>query len=417
MLFVAHRDDIVAQRALCILCGMGYQTQCIVSEDSVPASAIGLFGSSGKFRNQHLRLSAHSLREEGFELPAWASSLVFLVAVNNKARGGTYHTTNFRDALKMMAEYYASWNPYMRKPDAPWIPHWHRGAPHEAFPVWKARARRAVGEMSVYDRLSYQLSPIFCVKSDIHIDRVLITGCALFNKPHTDVVDTIPRGKRDEIVRILASILHDSGLQKAEFIVPGPDLLDARLRQHFHPFVFESIASVEKHLGPSVGNSLRLYGHTHARSDEEICRALEASATCIRTEIIQATSQISGVSIQACSWTECVGPYLDRAYALACKYQKVAEQIYDARVRTRPSYASLHAIDPARGLERTIANNVLYIAEAYCLRDNPTTAIVNCEFGDTFWKGLEAVLALEIWGDWRPFIGMVDSAARQPWGY
>ena len=417
MLFVAHHTDRAAREALLILRDMGYATADVEEMETIPPSAIGLFGSSAKFRNKHLRLSSHCMEEEGFKAPAWGSGLVFLVAVNEVELGGKYRKANFRNALKVMADYYASWHPFMKKPDAPWIHCWSRGTPHQAFRDWHARARKAAGDVTVCERLSYYLNPVFTVKGDHEIDRLLVTGCALFNKPHTDVVSTIPTEKRDAVVRVLASILRDSSVSEADFIVPGPDLLDSRLRLHFHPFMFESIAAVEGHLGFALDTQARLFGHMHARSDEEIAQALEASAECIRSDVVGPISAASGVTVQACSWTERTGPYLERAHDIARKHSDVAARIYVERVETRPSYASLHAIDPVRGLERTIANNVLYIAEALYLKDHPTTGIVNCEFADTFWKGLEDILAAEVWGDWRPYIGMAASEARQPWSY
>jgi hypothetical protein len=354
------------------------------------------------------------MSQEGIEVPSWASSSPFVVAVSDDILNGRRRT--FQRSLSDMAQGYESWRPWMRQPDAPWKPCWHRGACHNEFDAWHASAREVIGTASVFERLSYHLDTVFRVEPNMMIDRILITGCALFNKPHTDVVGSIPAGKQHHVVDILSSIIHDANVEDVGSIVPGPDLLEPRLRSHFHPFMFESVDRVEQHLGSQLGKDSRLLGHVHARSDDEVALALESSAACMM-DIVRMISETSGIPVRTCSWTECVGPYLDRAHALALVHTAEAQEIYTERVRTRPSYASLHAFDPARGMERTIANNILYAAEAMYLKDHPTTAIVNCEFADTFWRGLEDLFAVEVWGTWRPFIGMVAQKARQPWGY
>jgi hypothetical protein len=183
--------------------------------------------------------------------------------------------------------------------------------------------------------------------------------------------------------------------------------------------MFMGLKEVEQQVKYQLGTGARLFGkaHAHARTDAEVRAALDQSGEMVRRDIIGAVETNLDASIKACSWTDYIGPYIDAAHAVAQRHRDVAERIYTERVRTRPSYASLHAIDPGRGLRRTIANNVFYIAEAMYLRDNPDTAVVNFEYADTFWKGLEDILAKEVWGEWRPFVGMVRQDARQPWGY
>lgn len=414
--FVAREDDQAAVRAVTYLQNRGYKTRLQAQDEPLSPSSVALFGTSAKLRNRFLMVSAHKMVDRGVVVPeAWRRH-PFLAAVNSEA---DLSDSGFRFALSQLAQTYGTWGPWMKDPEAPWSPDWKDGVPHVRFAEWKQSALEHTRSVSVHERLGHRTSPVFAAGQGLHVQKLVITGCALFNKPHTDVIATIPKGKRDIVLRTLASVIADTGVQDVKFVVPGSDLMQPRLRDHFHLFMFMPIADVERHLGQRVGTLGRIFGerHAHARTDTEVGQALEVSAEALRRDIVSPLSEGSGVGVEGVSWTEYIGSYLEQASAIAERYRHEAEAIYLERVRTRPSYASLHKIDPEAGLRRTISNNVFYIAEAMYLRDNPDTAIVNCEFADTFWKGLEEVLAREVWGSWRPYIGMVPQEARQPWGY
>lgn len=412
--FTAATDDATAQRALAILHTLGYKTRTFCEPELPRATEIGLFGSTRKFRNSFLRLATHRMRMEGFDLPHWSSHMPFVVAVNAEA---TSMSVRFRHALKNLATQFAGWEPWMRDTEAPWNPQWHAGV-HEAFPSWRERATQALPPSDVRARLAARSAPVFETSSTHPIERVLITGCALFNAPHTDVVAEIPCRMKKRVTAGLRTLLAEIDCP-ADFIVPGPELLDERLRDHFHPFMFMAVSDVEKQLSTQLTTSARLFGrsHWHARSDAEIAQALSASRDGLIRDVVEPLAHSSEHSVDARAWIDIIDPYLDMASRLAHDNRAVAERIYAKRVETRPSYKSLHDMDPARGLQRTIANNVFYIAEALYLSEHPEVAIINCEHEATFWLGLEEVLRKEIWGDWRPMIGMVPKPLRQPWGY
>jgi hypothetical protein len=414
--FAALEYDDVALAALRFLGNQGCGTKVLTPEECLPAKAVGLFGTSTELRNKFLRMSKHRFAQEGIDPPATWSTHPFLVAIHDSAR---IEFPRYRYALRQLADMYRSWGPWMLSPDAPWDPRWKDGEPHPDFSSWRDCALASLSSVTASEKLQHRLQPIFPVGDSQEVSELVVTGCALFNKPHTDVIAKIPAGKCALVQETLAAVIAESEVRNVRFVVPRGDLMSPILREHFHLFMFMSLEEAGKHAGQKFAVYNRILGeaHVHARSDSEIVEALEASALAVKRDLIGPLSVSSGVPVQGVSWTDYVGTYFDEAYAIALRHASVAESIYLERVRTRPSYASLHKIDPAAGLRRTIANNVFYIAEALYLRDNPGTAIVNCEFADTFWKGLEGVLEAEVWGSWRPFIGMVPKAARQPWGY
>jgi hypothetical protein len=415
--FTAHASDEMACHALKELSNKGHRTQVINDGGEVSLCSIAIFSVEREVRNKFLRLSTHRMTEEGVEVPQWAATLPFVVAMS--ASMGRADRRGLRVALDNMADIYGAWGPWMQKPEAPWNPAWKDGEKHRAFGAWRLKAQGAVCGVSCAERLAHRLRPIFEPRRTDEIKRLVVTGCALFNQPHTDVVAMIPKEKSKAALGALEAVVLDAGVNDVRFVVPREDLLRTETRDHFHPFMYMSIEDVARHLGRNVPESTRIRGrlHAHARNDEEIADALRASADALMHEIVQPLRVRTGIPIVDTTWSGYVGPYLERAYALAQKHRAFAEDIYLERVRTRPSYASLHKIDPERGLWRTISNNAFYIAEAMFLKDNPDTAVVNCEFADTFWRGLEQMLGQEVWGDFRPFIGMVGEGARQPWGY
>lgn len=415
-IFTAQKDDAAAQRACMILRQLGYTTRALEEEGSADRSHIGLFGSSAGFRNSYVRMARHRFHIEGIEVPVWARDLPFLVAINAEAPDAI--SVSYRQSIKNMAEAFARWETWMRDSDAPWDPDWHREEVHPDFPAWRTSAERAAPAVPVRSRLSRRTTPVFEPTPDVSIERIVITGCALFNKPHTDVLDTIPEHKQRTVVGALGNLLSELGCE-TDFIVPGPELLDHRLRDHFHPFMFMSVAEVGRQIGSNLYASARLLGdgHRHARTDTEIAAALSRSRAALEREIVMPLAARAGQCVHARAWQDIIGPYLDTAHRLAHDNARVAERIYAKRVETRPSYQTVHQMDPARGLLRTVANNVFYIAEAMYLYEHPEVAVVNCEHEDTFWRGLEDLLAEKVWGSWRPFIGMVPKPVRQPWGY
>lgn len=412
--FVADAEDQDAQRVAAILVQNGYHVSNRGEDTPVP-HMIGLFGSEGPRFKGFLRLARHRMAQEEISTPPWASRMPFLVAINKHKH--VCGSRRFKYAVLDMAKMYETWGPWMQTPQAPWVPCWKNDEPHENFASWRMSVSEALGNISAQARLVHRISPIFS-NDELHVKQLVVTGCALFNRPHTDVVQTLPLGKRKVVVNNLTTIIRDSGIEDVRFVVPGADILQIA-RDQFHPFMFMSIDEVERHVGYPIGHAGRILGadHCHVRSDAEVAQVLEVSAQALIREIVDPLSVSLKFTINPISWSEYVGEYIARARTIVEAHRVDAEDIYLERVKTRPSYGSLHAIDPDRGLRRTLANNIFYIAEALYLHEHRETAVINCEFADTFWRGLEEVLATEIWGTWRPFIGMVPETARQPWSY
>lgn len=413
--FVAYRSDSIAVRALESL--TSYSTRIIECGVEPPEHSIGLFSVPKIRRDRFLRLATYRMEQEGITVPAWASELPFLVAINAELAQARRH--DLAHALHTMAKEYQKWESWMMKPEAPWNPGWQHGGPHLLFEPWRQRVADMFGNPQPIAKLACRLRPVFPINTGTEVERLVITGCALFNQPHTDVTDTIPEVKRRDIVRMLGDFVLESGIRDVSFIVPGSDLLVGELRDHFHPFIFSSLEDVARHTPHGGHASARLFGaaHAHARSDAEIARALERSGDALVKAIAEPIGAITGVPIRCISWTQYIGEHITKASDIAHRHRSVAESVYLERVRTRTSYQSLHKLDPERGLKRTVANNIFYLAEAMYLKANPETAVMNCEFADTFWTGLEQILEQEVWGAFRPFIGMVPEEVRQPWGY
>lgn len=412
--FVGHSADAISLVALKQLAELGFPTSTLEGGAFAGAQEVAVFGVETLRKRRYLRVAKHRMEQEGIAVPPWAGTTPFCVAISASAMSAYPH--GLKHALSNMANNYTNWGPWMRYPDAPWYPAW-KGEPPEAFGSWKADALSAVRSVSSAERLLHRLKPIFPPTACEKIEKIIVTGCALFNKPHTDVADLIVPDKKRQVVTGLGDIVHDAAVEEVRFVVPRSDLLRRELRDHFHPFMFEDVSRISSIKG-SV-ESLRIFGkqHAHARSDDEIRMSLNRSGDVIEREIVQPVAQSTGKQLVPITWSDYIGHFLADAERVALRYVDVAEKIYLERVRTRPSYASLHEWDPARGLKRTISNNIFYIAEAMYLKEHPEVAVVNCEFADTFWKGLERVLEKEVWGSFRPLIGMVPMPLRQPWSY
>lgn len=409
---VAHADDAIARTALDLV---SFNRVLIDTETPSPRH-LALFGVESLRKGGFLRVARHRMPDESIAIPAWAAEMPFVVAVNAQRLSDG---SGFRQALAQVIDEYRQWAPWMKEPFAPWMPYWHSGNPHKNFAAWQTRANEVIGMPTMRDVLEQRLQPVFAVRSETPVTRLVITGCALFNQPHTDVTDFIPGLKKKRVVEVLGNLIGECQKPLVDFIVPRGDLLQSGLRAHFHPFMFMSLAEAGAHVPEAGRLSARLFGleHAHRRSDEEIARALERSGDAIVNLIARPLEETSRAAVRPRTWHEYVGAYFPAARALAEECRDVAEAIYMKRVATRPSYASFHKIDPQRGLERTVANNIFYIAEAMYLRDNPDVGVVNCEFEDAFWKGLEPLLEREVWGSFRPLIGMAPRDVRQPWGY
>jgi hypothetical protein len=360
-----------------------------------------------------LHVAPHKFSERNIEPPTWAQSTVFLVAL--RPNPSSKSVRDFKEAVLQVAATYTMWNPWA-EPVAPWNPSWPQGTA-EAFVVWHDRAKDVVSKPSLEKRIASHLCPIFPPTTVHEHSTLVVIGCAAFNRPHTDVVGTLVAEKMQFVVEELRRLVSAGEFTHVEIIIPDGRIISNHIgRMHLHPFIFLPVSKTEELLGMRHTELTRLWGRVHARSDIEIAEAFDESAKAMQRQLIEPLAKLVSVPVYGVSWFSLIEPYLQEAITLVEKHAQLLEAIYLERVRTRPSYATLHAIDPQAGLRRTFGNAVLYIAEAMHLRDHPDCVVANCEVHDTYWKGL-APIVLPLWGKRVPYIGMVGEKFRQPWGY
>ena len=369
---------------------------------------------AGVQRRQCLFMAPHRFGERGIAIPDWALATPFQVAIHPSAY--ERRVRNFVEALHQMAETYEAWDPHT-PPSAPWNPRWHLGEVPASFAAWQERARQIVRPLSVEMKLRRHLTPVFEPSETLSAPTLLVIGCAAFNKPHTDVVDRLREDKLQAVVAELAMLINSGCVAHVQVVLAEGNIMQHEvLRMHLHPFMFMSVAEAIRQSGTPFSGPTRLRGRTHQRSHSEIAEAFDASAAAMVRQLVEPLRAKVSVSVTTVSWLAMLEPYLDEASVIIQEHQSLLETIYAERVRTRPSYATLHALDPAAGLNRTMGNAVLYVAEAMHLRDHPEHVVANCEVLDTYWRGLAPVLQ-PLWRDRTPYIGMIGEKFRQPWGY
>jgi hypothetical protein len=418
--FVAHDTDMLAREALGMLGRNGYATQILTNGADAECGSVALFSSGGEFRRvnrsryRFLRVASHRLETNGMDVPGWAKSTPFLVAIRDTTPIRT-RQKEFLEALLQIAEQYSRWHPAQTL-DAPWVPTWTHGRPDD-FIQWRENAKKAVAGVSEDELLARHLEPVFSPAPALR--RVLIVSCcAVFNRRHTDVADTLLPSKRDAAIRALSELIRDGKFSEVKFIIPGGDSLQQpALRAHLHQFMFESMGTVEAAIGETLGEQERLWGRRHSRTDEEIHQSLEAGRACVEREIVAPMRKLVATPVSYDTWRTCLGGYLARGQELAERHVEFVRDLYYTTVINGPASALLHRFNPARGFERTLGNAAMYFAQALYMMDRPDHLIANVEQTDIYWKAFEPVIAASVWGQYRPYIGMVDTRARQPWAF
>lgn len=412
--FAAGANDELAMVAGKILKNRGHPVQVLQDGSRMSPVAIALFSSEGRFPNRFLRVSAYNPEAQKLSVPNWVHDSPFLVALKPTSPWKKRYT-DFDRALAQVAETYGKWHPSQSK-DAPWNPVWHRGRPRE-FASWRTRTREVVPVVSGDEWMEPHLTPIFCPSAGRR-EVLVVSSCAVFNVQHTDVVETLSSGKTGVIVETLANFINGGKFSKVKFQLPGADTMDhAPLRSHLHPFMDESLEVAEGVLGKKLPSDVRLWGRRHKRSWVEIAQALKASQRSLEKQVLEPLQKRVSIPVCSVTWAEELGDYLPQAYALAKKHIELLRSMYNSWIITGPAASTLHRFNPTRGLERTVGNVTMYFAEALFLQDHRNHMVANCEQADVYWRALEPVIAEEVWGDYRPLIGMVDPRARQPWGY
>lgn len=414
--FAAHADDSVAMEAVHLLRQKGIPVQVLMSGGTTTPTAIALFSTPSNihFPSRFLRVAAHRLRKEDIAVPAWAMVTPFRVALNPRAPIAKY-PRDFWEALQQVIQGYDDWHPSQRV-DAPWHVMWQHTKP-ASFNTWRAQAAEVVPLVSGDEWMAPHLIPIF--KADNAPRRVLIiSSCCVFNYWHTDVVDSLEPTKAAAIVGALAPLIEDGQFDEVKVMLPGGDTLrHPVLRAHLHPFIYESMDVAERVLGTSIPDSMRLWGRRHKRSADEIAEALEASRAAVDRDVVDPLRARVSIPISSVTWAGLLGDYIDEAHAHARKHAAFVRHMYESWIITGLAASTLHKFDPQRGFERAMANATMYLAQAKHLQDNPDHMVANCEQGEVYWRALEPVIATEVWGTFRPLIGMIDPRARPPWGY
>lgn len=400
VLFVANPRDSLAMRALALLASHGLP----VYVDGEPAPC-----------PNHLKVFLHTIENHRKGVKGYlrvvpykhthGSDYPFQVAIYNRADLNPVHPrfpiahARLRDALLELVRSYHRWHPLSHV--APWRPTWHQlvqGVQPTAFQTWRTEAENYLPQYTPIEHLRYAAPPIFRINRQQQLSEVLILGCASFNREHTSVVEELVPHKAQAAVDGLARIVRAGAFEKATFVLPGEDLLLPELKAHLHPLIFETNESDAARVDAFRRGGMAVR--------ESVCVPLQQQ---IQTPLIEA------------SWTTVLGTYLSRSRMVSRSDQGIAlaRSIYEERVRTRPSYASLDTIDPVRNFERTLGNIEMYVAVAYYLQDHPECAAISCEFADTYWQGLAPLLTTTVWKrtDNLPFVALVPPSARQPWGY
>lgn len=414
--FVARSDDRLGVLAIQQLMSVGIEARVLNESEEAAPTDIAVFTAPGDavFRRRYLSISPHKFAKRGILVPDWAHMTPFRVAI--RGDGQAMRISNFTEALHQVALSYASWNPWIN-PVAPWNPDWKHGQIPETFTAWRAQAQQLVPPPAIEERLKKFLTPVFAPSPTVGPQTLMVIGCAAFNRPHTDVVETLLPSKMNSVLRNLEELVMAGGFTKVQVVIPEADMLDHEIaRAHLHPFIFMAVPDVEHMLGKPFTETTRLWDRTHQRTAAEIAEAFTASAEAMKRQLVEPLASAVNVSVEAVSWVETIHPYLEEAARIVEGNMELLQGIYLERVNTRPSYALLHSIDPAAGLARTVGNAALYVAEAMYLRDNSNHLIANYEANDVYWLGLEPVVRT-LWGDRTPYIGMVHEAYRQPWGY
>jgi hypothetical protein len=430
LLFCAHEGDICAGQALSILERAGYDVRLLSDGQTAPPSAVAVFSLARGvvMPGVHLRLAAYYLEEEA---PQWARNTPFLVGVKDMNLGDP-KTRRRPEAILDMARRYEAWLPGVQSTGrTPWWPNPNDTGPMRLqyprlFEVWAKKAREAV-ETTLADILTGNLETVFGGTQAIHRaqehgkPRLLITFCAVFNKPHTDIAERIESAKAAAVRSSLIRLLDDVApwISEAIFIIPGRDFIDEPLRQTLHPFFWPSLEELERALGQRLRG--RLWGKNGRRSDQEVAAALDYGYDLFLREIALPVKNSTQVKVSFTTWTEFFGQDLiNQAWEIAKAHREVAERIYRGRVQTREWYRTVARVDKMAGsqsgLARTIANNAAYLVSALHSANHPGDLEIDFEVDRQFWDELSHVLS-ENWGDNEPYIGIAPASCRQPWAY
>ena len=415
--FVTSQGDALAAAAMRGLPFARRVTQLPIGQCAAPGT-IAVFTAELKEGQRKKRrllfMCPHKFDHRGIEVPRWAKTTPLQVAIHPEAYSRD-RRMGLADALKQVEKTYTTWNPWVEA--APWNPKWTHGDAPLEFLTWQERAQELIPPPTMEYRVAKHLTPVFRASPLPESPTLMVIGCAAFNRPHTDVVDQLLPQKMQAVVSGLIALVKNNSFKKIQVVVARSDILAHQiLRDHLHPFIFTSVADAEAMLGKSFTETTRLWGREHRRSDAEIGQAFDESASAMRRQLVEPLSAKVPIPVEEISWVDMLLPYLSEASALTMQHQSLLEDIYLERVKTRLSYATLHAVDPRAGLKRTMGNAVLYVAEAMYLRDNPDCVVGNCEVLDTYWKGLTPIL-MPIWNERVPYIGMMQEQYRQPWGY
>lgn len=416
--FVTVQDDRLGMHTIEHLRKRGYAVRALETTETALSTDVAFFTTSAsiKFKKKphFFVVTPHKFAQRGVVEPPWATATPFQVAIRPNAL--TYSQRSFEHALEQLAQTYTEWNPWITPSPAPWSPEW-RGAIPEAFTNWYRKARAQIQPPSLTVRMQSYLPSVFkgsCIKEP---SKLLIIGCAAFNKPHTDFVNELLPLKMRQVVAHLSTLITRTPFAGIEVVTVGGDILShPAMRRHLHPFIFMSPKEVERAGTVPQYALLKPVDKNYRRRDDEIAASLETSGEAMRRQLIEPLQEKIGQPVTEVSWLPMVRTYLDEATRLAEEHKTLIASIYRQRVETRPSYKAMHHVDPHAGINRTIGNAVLYIAEAMYLRDHPEYVLANFEANDVYWRGLET-LVQPIWREHTPYIGMAPEALRQPWGY
>lgn len=445
--FVIKAGDGSAEEAAAVLREHGYPVRVLETPHArARQREVALFSFTDSsasisvfFKNTHLRCASHHLllpterdallsdRPELGELnsrempvPNWVRNTPFRVAVRKVNRSG------FKTSILRMADAFTKWDPGIASEQTPWV---KDQAPTESYmpeySFWLEMVHKALKfKPSLRTVLAHYGHAEFGTPLPVlEKPRVLVVGCAPFNRPHTDIGESLDELKRGRIIRYLDQFLIDAGsmISSMEFLFVGGDFVTtAGLRSSLHPFFWQDVNDLEEKMKQEFKDKPRLWGRNHRRSDEEVSEALDYGYNLLKDGIVAQLASSNGLPIKVHRWTDLLGvDRLERGWKLANEKEEyaAAERIYRQRVQDHAWYRSIESLlGSDAGLARTLGNNSAYLGLATYLLEHPDTIILDFEVDAGFWHGLLPVLK-KIWGEKKPTLITAPKHVRQPWAY
>ncbi len=415
------------------LLGLNLRTKILKKGEKAPANSVSFFTpgenqcSRQIFPGRHLRSSSARLWQlhyetEGGIIPEWAQTTPHVKAVqrhqDKKLSEGERQKHFAEAALRevMQMEYWTN-QPF------PWLQEESEASQeYQAKYQWWVDWAQYTQEVTLSSIIRGQTRPVIVDPDHMeHLEQssdltALFVGCPAYNRPHTDVAESLLQAHTQKARSTIASILNDlqPHLQEAVFLNVDEDFeWDDRLKGTLHPFFYPSIQEIENQTGYQLNGTQRprMDGQTGARTSKEVARSLNHNFNLLDEEIVRPVQQLLDVPFSSQRWSDLLGQdRIQHGYEIARNNQDFAEKLQPEANNQLERYAT-----DALGIERALANMTLYIALALWLRENPHTILIDAEVDPGYWEKMLPLLD-RLWEE-RPVIVALPKSASQPWSY